>query len=191
MKEYLDWELSQASRKPKKGAPSSPLVLCVALFERALSSTPLCVDPTTWEEYIVFLSNTPTDIPQPVLPGPIPAVLPVIQRATNHCPWSGKLWARYILRAEYENQPFTTMEQIKHAATNTRELDRDGMEGVVEFYIAWSGYLKRRTMMAGATDEDIDVAEMGLPTALEDVQEWGKRRYGMFNIPLDFRRSER
>ena len=70
------------------------------------------------------------------------------------------------------------MEQIKHAATNTRDLDRDGMGSVVEFYIAWSGYLKRLTMADGATDEDVDVAEMGLPTALEDVQQWGKRRHG-------------
>lgn len=174
MLQYLDWELTEQEGRTRKGAPSNPLILCVALFERALSGTSLGTDPSVWEDYIVLLSNTRADFPDIQLPG----VLSVVQRSTNHCPWSGTLWARYILCAESESFPFGTMEQIKHAATNTRELDRDGMAGVVEFYIAWCGYLKRRTMVEGATDEDIDVAEMGLPTALEDVQEWGKRRHG-------------
>jgi squamous cell carcinoma antigen recognized by T-cells 3 len=174
MKEYLEWEVGQAERKGKKGGPASPMILCVALFERALSSTSLGLDSTVWEDYVVWLSATKDDFPQ----AQIPTALSVIQRATSHCPWSGTLWARYILFAEAENLPFATMEQIKHAATNTRDLDRDGMASVVEFYIAWSGYLKRRTQIEGATDEDIDVAEMGLPTALESVQEWGQRRHG-------------
>jgi RNA recognition motif-containing protein len=175
MRNYLDWEVEQAGKRGKKGVVStSPLVLCVALYERALASTPLGLDPTTWEDYIVFLSTTKSDTPQPQFP----LVLSVVQRAVSHCPWSGALWARYILCAEAEQLPFEDMERIKHAATNTRDLDRDGMGGVVEFYIAWSGYLKRRTMVPGATDEDIDIAEMGLPTALESVQEWGQRWHG-------------
>jgi RNA recognition motif-containing protein len=174
MRGYLNWEMTQAGKRNKKGGPTSPLILCVALFERALSSTTLGLDPAVWEDYIVFLSTSIKELQDSQLP----AVLPVIQRATNHCPWSGTLWARYILCAESEDLPFATMEQIKHAATNTRDLDRDGMASVVEFYIAWSGYLKRLTMAEGATDEDVDVAEMGLPTALEDVQQWGKRRHG-------------
>lgn len=174
MTAYLAWESNQALYKPKRGAAASPLILCAALYERALSSTPLGLDSSIWEDYIVFLTNHRDE----AVENQLPAVLPVIQRATNHCPWSGALWARYILSAEAESLPFSTMEQIKHAATNTRELDRDGMGSVIEFYIAWSGYLKRLTMIAGATDDDIDVAEMGLPTALEDVQEWGKRRHG-------------
>jgi RNA recognition motif-containing protein len=174
MRSYLEWELAQASKRNKKGVPTSPLILCVALFERALSSTTLGLDSAVWDDYIVFLSTSRRELQDSQLP----AILPVIQRATNHCPWSGTLWSRYILCAEVENLPFATMEQIKHAATNTRDLDRDGMGSVVEFYIAWSGYLKRLTMIDGATDEDVDVAEMGLPTALEDVQQWGKRRHG-------------
>ncbi|KAF4633599.1 hypothetical protein G7Y89_g4530 [Cudoniella acicularis] len=174
MRNYLEWEIGQAVRKNKKGQPANPIILCVALFERALSSTPLGIDPGTWEEYIAFLSIMKDDHPQVETP----AILSVIQRATSHCPWSGGLWARYILTAEAENLPFTTIEQIKHTATNTRDLDRDGMGGVVEFYVAWSGYLKRRAMAPDATDEDVDVAEMGLPTALESVEEWGQRRHG-------------
>lgn len=171
---YLFWEAGQQFKKPKKDAPQSPLVLCVALYERALSSSFLSLDSEIWEDYIVFLANNKNEGAE----AQIPAVLPVIQRATNHCPWSGTLWARYILSAESEFLPFSTMEQIKHAATNNRDLDRDGMGSVIDFYIAWTGYLKRLTMLTGATDDDHDVAEMGLPTALEDVQEWGKRRHG-------------
>lgn len=178
MKNYIGWELGQAAKKTKRGVPSSPLILCAALFERAFTSTALSLDPVTWEDYILFLSGVSTNVPHTLLPTQLPGVLQVIQRATNHCPWSGKIWARYLLHAESEHQPFGIMEQIKHAATNARALDRDGMDSVIEVYIAWSGYLKRMTMTAGATDEHIDVAEMGLPTAMEDVQQWGQRRYG-------------
>lgn len=176
MKDYLSWELALAGKKGKREITSSPLILSAALFERALSSTILYLDPVTWVDYVDFLSGPPriTDASHPIHLASIPAVLPVIQRAARHCPSSGKLWSRYILRAEYENQPFQVMEQIKHAATSTGQLDRDGMEGVVEFYSAWCGYLKRRTMVAGATDEEFDVAEVGLRSALEDIQQWRK-----------------
>lgn len=177
MKEYLDWEVSQAKKKTKKGVPGSPLILCIALYERALCSTALSIDPATWEDYLVYLTNVSTNTPYTMLPVQLPPVPPVLLRATKHCPWSGKLWARALLRAEFEHQPFEELEKIKNAATSTKELDRDGMDGVVEFYIAWSGYLKRMTAIAGATDEHIDVAEMGLRTALEDVEQWGRRRF--------------
>ncbi|CCU82883.1 RNA-binding protein [Blumeria hordei DH14] len=172
--DYLNWEQGQVLKQSKKGMLSISLLLCVALFERALTSTPLSLDPSVWEDYVVFLLSTKVEVSEISLP----PVLSIIQRGTNHCPWSGALWARYILCAEAECLPFSTMEQIKHAATNARDLDRDGMNDVVEFYIAWCGYLKRRTMVEGATDEDLDVAEMGLPTALEDVLQWGRRRCG-------------
>ncbi|RDL37616.1 uncharacterized protein BP5553_05049 [Venustampulla echinocandica] len=174
MRTYLDWETAQAVRKTKKSQPSSPPILCVALFERALASTPLGLESDTWEDYITFLSFITRELPNI----PLPSVISVVQRATSHCPWSGTLWARYILTAESENLPFATMEQIKHSATNTGVLDRDGMDGVIQFYLAWSGYLKRRTIAPGATDEDIDVADMGLRSALESVEEWGQRRHG-------------
>ena len=170
MRDYLDWEGKQARMKPKKGQGSqSPLILVVALYERALSST-LGSDPSIWQDYIVFLGqNSQTQVPSP---------LSVMPRATQHCPWSGTLWARYILTAETERLPHSDIESIKHAATNTRDLDRDGMAGVVEVYIAWCGYLSRRASLPGAPDEDVDVAEMGLHTALESVQDWGQRLHG-------------
>ena len=171
MKEYLEWELKQ-SKLRRKHQPVAPLDLCVALYERALSSTALlALDVDTWLDYIVFLSKTTREFPQARLP----AVLSVNQRAIGHCPWSGKLWSRYILRAETEKRPHSDIEFIKHAATNNKALDRDGMESVVDVYVAWCGYLKRRTMVQGATEDDMDVAEMGLHTALESVRDWGRK----------------
>jgi hypothetical protein len=48
MKEYLEWELKQ-SKLRKKHQPVTPLDLCVALYERALSSTAILgLDGDTW-----------------------------------------------------------------------------------------------------------------------------------------------
>jgi RNA recognition motif-containing protein len=171
MRDYLDWEAKQVRIKPKKGKEASPLILCVALYERALSSTALGSDPSIWQDYIVFLGQ------HQQAQTPLPTILSVIQRATIHCPWSGTLWARYILTAEAERLPHSDIEAIKHAATNSN-LDRDGMGSVVEVYIAWCGYLTRRASRAGASEEDVDVAEMGLHTALESVRDWGQRLHG-------------
>jgi len=169
MRDYLDWEQKQARMKSKKGKEGSPLILCVALFERVLSSSALGSDPTLWQDYIVFIGqNDQTQLPD---------ILSVLQRATTHCPWSGTLWARYILAAEAERLAHSHIENLKHAATNAN-LDRDGMASVVEVYIAWCGYLSRRASIPGASDEDVDVAEMGLHTALESVRDWGQRLHG-------------
>lgn len=171
MRDYLDWESKQTRIKPKKGKEASPLILCVALYERALSSTALGSDPAIWQDYIIFIKQNQQG------QTPLPTVLSVIQRATVHCPWSGTIWARYILTAEADRSPHSDIEAIKHAATNSN-LDRDGMGSVVEVYIAWCGYLTRRASIAGASDEDVDVAEMGLHTALESVRDWGQRLHG-------------
>jgi RNA recognition motif-containing protein len=105
-------------------------------------------------------------------------MLDTLRRAVLHVPWSGTAWARYILSAEEAGLSFPDMESIKHAATNSSQLDRDGMGAVLEMYSAWCGYLKRTAMNPTATEEAVDLAEIGLPAALEDVQHWGKRRYG-------------
>ena len=181
MREYLKWEMQQVYKKPKKGAPRSPPILVVALFERALASTSLSADASIWENYIVFLeSSIAAD-----LQIDRQSIMSAAQRATAHCPWSGMLWARYMLTAENESLPFSAVEQIKHSATSTGFLDRDGLEAVMEVYIAWCGFLKRRTMVEGADDEDIDLADVGLPSAIESVQEWGKRLYGARNYKGD------
>ena len=181
MREYLEWESLQPIKKTKKGTPSSPPILVVALYERALSSTALGLDPSIWEDYIVFLSTSYAVNPQANLG----SVLSVSQRSAAHCPWCGALWARYILNAETEKLDFSAIEQIKHAATSAGVLDRDGMTGVIEVYIAWCGYLRRRTLAKGAEDEAFDMADVGFPAALESVQDWGERLYGKKNYPGD------
>ncbi|RKF75925.1 putative RNA-binding protein [Golovinomyces cichoracearum] len=173
--DYLNWEQSQALKITKRGSNLSSINLCVSLFERALTSAYLAKDPILWEDYIIVLLEIKNPSNSSIQ---LPSILSICHRATKNCPWSGALWARYILCAEMEPLPFSSIEQIKHAATNTGDLDRDGINDVVLFYVAWCGYLKRRTLVEGATDEDFDLVEMGLPTALEDVRLWGKRRYG-------------
>ena len=171
MREYLDKEVKLAKWK-KKHSPAPPLDLCVALYERALSSTAvLGLESDVWMDYIVFLSRKRKEIANAQLP----SVLFVIQRSVTHCPWSGELWSRYILRAEAERLPHSDIELIKHAATDNKVLDRDGMEAVVDVYVAWCGYLKRRTLVPGATDDDMDVAEVGLRSALESIRDWGRK----------------
>ena len=171
MREYLKWEVKQAKLR-KQHMPTSPLELCVVLYERALSSEAMFGrDSDVWLDYVVLLSRIRREFRQP----PVPTVLSVIQRAVGHCPWSGELWSRYILRAETEMLPHSDVERIKHAATDNKFLDRDGMESVVDVYVAWCGYLRRRTLINGATEDDMDVAEMGLHTALESVQDWGRK----------------
>ncbi|KAI9647808.1 Splicing factor [Ciborinia camelliae] len=172
MKEYLEWESLQPLKKPKKGLPHSPQILTVALYERALASTILGRDPGTWEDYIAFVQQSYAVNPDAQLGNPIY----IAQRATAHCPWSGSLWARYILLAETQNLDFSTIEDIKHAATSTGVLDREGkMDEVIEVYIAWCGYLRRRTIHKSPEDEAFDMADVGLSGSLETVLDWGRR----------------
>ncbi|KAH8589430.1 hypothetical protein B0O99DRAFT_523118 [Bisporella sp. PMI_857] len=169
MYDYMDWENKQARIKPKKGQEASPVILCIALYERALCSAAFSFDAAIWIDYIVFIGQNPHLHRS--------ATLSVLPRATAHCPSSGVLWARWILTAEAEGTPHDQIESIKHAATNA-DLDRDGMESVVEVYIAWCGYLLRRASHPGAPEEDDDLAHMGLASALESVQEWGRKLHG-------------
>lgn len=207
LREYLDWEVIQSKKNTRK--PETSVRLCLGLWDRALTGV-LAFDDATWTDYVVYLSTWYTQIaaeqePQQQGGGArqkgkqlaatpqvasrvsplLPSLLDVLRRAVAHCPWSGTLWARYILAAEEAGLPFADIEQIKHSATSNGQLDRDGMTGVLEMYAAWCGYLKRSAMAdasasrAGAAsdnyDESVDLADVGLPAALEDVQLWGER----------------
>jgi squamous cell carcinoma antigen recognized by T-cells 3 len=178
MIEYLDWEAIQSNKK--NGSPA----LLFALYERALIMFP--TNSTIWEDYVGALSrptnkagNKPAKTP-PILSdlSTTPDVLTILQRATKNCPWSGSLWSRYILRAEVEGLSFSEVEQIKHAATGSGQLDRNGMTDVLAVYSAWCGFLRRRAVSETASDEDVDIADVGLSSALESFQEWGERLYG-------------
>ncbi len=178
MTEYLGWEAIQSYKKNGSWA------LLFALYERALLLLP--TSSTIWEDYVISVSkhmNNAGSRPSktaPILsdPSSTPDILTILQRATKHCPWSGSLWSWYILRAEVEGLSFSEVEQIKHAATGFGQLDRNGMTDVLAVYSAWCGFLRRRAVSENASDEDIDIADVGLSSAIESFQEWGERLYG-------------
>ncbi|KAF7549003.1 hypothetical protein G7Z17_g6684 [Cylindrodendrum hubeiense] len=167
--EYLDWEMLQSRRSNDN--PKIGIDLCRGLYARALTGV-LATDETTWYGYIVFLSSSNSDLQAPG------NLLDVLRRAVQRCPWSGRLWNRYILCAEETKLPFAEIESIKHTATNEGQILRDGMEGMIGMYEAWCGFLKRTAMDATATDESVDLADVGLSAALEDVTIIGRRLYG-------------
>ncbi|KAJ4304757.1 Splicing factor [Kalmusia sp. IMI 367209] len=156
---YLKWE------KKTMGVYSFPLVN--ALFERATLRFP--VDSTLWEDHIEFLiwqQDRSVDL------------LDVLERATRHCPWSGALWSHRILTLEAEQRDFNEIEGIKHTATGTGLLEHADLEELVKVQIAWCGYLRRRAFDINASEDDADVAEVGIRSALELVREVGMNKYG-------------
>ncbi|KAK0744739.1 hypothetical protein B0T21DRAFT_358278 [Apiosordaria backusii] len=177
MLEYIDWEIKQ--HKGKRDALDN-FKICLGLFSRALTGV-LASDDTTWLNFITLVSTSQSDLKAGrarIPPSLVPNMLDVLRRAVHHIPWSGPVWARYILAAEEAALTFSDVERIKHAATNSPQLDRDGMAGVLDMYSAWCGYLKRTAMNPKASEEAVDVAEVGLSSALEDVKHWGQRKYG-------------
>ncbi|KAI6768234.1 hypothetical protein HG530_006243 [Fusarium avenaceum] len=168
-KTYLEWEMLQSRRS--NDSPEIGIDLCCGLYARALTGA-LATDQDTWHDYVVFLSSSNTDLQAPS------SLLDVLQRSVQHCPWSGPLWNRCIMCAEEARLPFGEVESIKHAATCEDQLVKDGMEGMIEMYVAWCGFLRRNAMDATASDEAVDVADVGLGAALEDVSVVGKRLYG-------------
>jgi RNA recognition motif-containing protein len=166
---YLEWEMLQSKRSNDN--PEIGIDLCRGLYARALTGA-LATDQNTWYEYVVFLSSSNTKLQEPS------SLLDVLRRAVQHCPWSGLLWNRCIMCAEEARLPFGEVESIKHAATSEDQLLKDGMEGMIEMYVAWCGFLKRNAMDATASDEAVDVADVGLGAALEDVSVVGQRLYG-------------
>ncbi|OAA61936.1 pre-mRNA splicing factor [Niveomyces insectorum RCEF 264] len=189
MARYLDWEVANAlSAGPSDKAVAVRVAL--GLFGRALTGIFQTSD-AVWTDVVVFVahlrseigdsaassSSTNTNPRDDELARILPNSLDILQRAVQHCPWSGILWARYILCGEQAGLSFSDMERIKHAATNS-PLDRDGMTAVVDMYAAWCGYLRRSAMDPNASDEAIDLADSGLVAALEAIQVWGERRFG-------------
>ena len=163
---YLDWEKAQ---NRKKNVFSFELI--VALCQRATVRFP--TDTNFWESYVMFLNDEiATHGRQGVL------VLPVLERATGHCPWSGTLWSQQILAAEKDSCPFPYIHHIKHKATSTGLLDAGDMTEVLKVHTAWCGYLRRRAFTQDSTDEDMDVAEVGIRSAIEDMETVGRAKYG-------------
>lgn len=163
---YIEWERSEEdktkkNRKPK-GKRDNPNRLAntsdmsTHLYHRAELRFPSVL--AIWEEHIEYL-----------LPKSNARLLEVLARATKHCPWSGSLWKQYLLTSELAEDIFDETESIKHKATSTGLLDAAGIEEALLVYDAWCGYLLRRSRRPGSTEEDSDVAEMGIRSSIEAV----------------------
>lgn len=160
MTRYLKWE------KKTMGVYSFHLVN--ALYERATLRFP--VDPAIWEDHVEFLiwqNNQSVDL------------LNVLERATRHCPWSGSLWSHRLLTLELENKAFEDLERVKHTATGSGLLEHTALDELISVQLAWCGYLRRRAFDdPRATEDDVDVAEVGIRSALEFVKEVGMKKHG-------------
>ena len=163
--EYLEWELSQ-SRKRKNFS----FELINSLYQRATIRFPS--DTNLWEDYLSFLVE---EVNSHQRQGTSP--MQALERATRHCPWSGTLWAQYLQAAEQEDLPFTSIGHIKHKATSTGLLDAGGMEEMLKVHTAWCGFLRRRAFQPDSTDEELDVAEVGIRSAIEDMETLGRQKY--------------
>ncbi|KAF2275353.1 uncharacterized protein EI97DRAFT_400210 [Westerdykella ornata] len=160
MTRYLKWE------KKTIGVSSFPLVN--ALFERATVRFP--VDPSLWEDHVEFLiwqNNRSVSL------------LDVLERATRHCPWSGSLWSHRILSLEADGRSHEEIEHVKHSATRTGMLEHNDIEELMKVQIAWCGYLRRKAFDdPKSTEDDADIAEIGIRSALELAHEIGTKKYG-------------
>ncbi|KAE8144311.1 pre-mRNA splicing factor [Aspergillus avenaceus] len=163
--EYIDWEISQNHRKRH-----SNFELVNAVYQRAVLRFP--TDANMWENFVMFL------IDESMHGNVNTTTISTLDRATRHCPCSGSLWSQYLLSSEREGQSFSMIADIKHKATSTGLLDAGGMEEVLKVHTAWCSYLRRRAFMSDSTDEDLDVAEVGIRSAIESVQELGEKKYG-------------
>jgi RNA recognition motif-containing protein len=162
--EYIDWELSRNRRRDFN------FELANAIYQRAVLHFP--TDVSLWEDYVMFL------IGESMHGHASTTTIATLDRGTRHCPWSGNLWSQYLLSSEREGQSFSKISNIKHKATSTGLLDAGGMEEVLKVHVTWCSYLRRRAFLSEATDEDLDVAEVGIRSAIESVQELGEKKYG-------------
>ena len=164
--DYIDWELSQSRKKH-----IFKFELANAVYQRATLRFPS--NSELWEGYAMFLVEEITAHRRRDI-----SALSILKKATRHCPWSGTLWSQSLLSAETENRPFPDIGDIKHQATSTGLLDAGGMEEVLKVSTAWCGFLRRRAFHPDSTDEDMDVAEVGIRSAIEDMDNMGRTKYG-------------
>ncbi|KAJ5792678.1 uncharacterized protein N7503_008656 [Penicillium pulvis] len=165
--DYIEWELTR-SRHPRRR--EFHFELANAIYQRAVLRFP--TDVALWEGHVMFL------LEESMQNHVSTTTISTLDRATRHCPWSGNLWSQYLLSSEREGLSFAIISDIKHRATATGLLDAGGMEEVLKVHTTWCAYLRRRAFLSDSTDEDLDVAEVGIRSAIESVQELGEKKYG-------------
>jgi hypothetical protein len=160
--EYLDWEVGRKKR-------GTNFDITTALYQRAVLRFP--TDANLWEDYMTFLIDNS-------IHGRITwSIVPALERATRHCPWSGSLWSQRLLSAETIGHSFHEISAIKHKATSSGLLDAAGIDEVLKVHTTWCSYLRRHAFQADATDENLDVAEVGIRSAIESIQELGDKEH--------------
>ncbi|KAH9841162.1 Occluded RNA-recognition motif [Teratosphaeria destructans] len=159
--DYLQWDRKHRDR----GAFAHELSR--SLYDRALLRFPTYTE--WWIDYIdLVISHSSAAAP----------LLPLIERATRHCPWSGDLWGKRILRSAVENKPYFEVEHTKHRATNSGLLDIGGLEELLKVLQQWCNYLRRHAFAITSSEDNQDTAEVGIVQALEDIQRAGETVYG-------------
>jgi hypothetical protein len=151
--EYLAWETLQPKKKLSERMASALYERCLLRFGEVAK---------VWEDYVFFLLEKGQNS--------MPKVISVLQRATRHCPWSGTLWAQQIVALEKGFKSFEEVSEVKHKATKTELLDLGGQEELLKVNIAWCGFLKRRAFGHDSTEEDVDMAEMGISEAITESE---------------------
>ena len=164
-RDYLDWEEQQHHQKT---AHHWTKYLYSALCERATLRFPK--EPEFWLDFIIYLMESDKDM----------NILPeVAERATKYCPGSGELWSQRLCVMEACNRPYKEIETIKHNATSTGQLeDNSNMVELIKVESAWCGYLRRVAFSAQAITDSVDVAEMAIRSAIENVARVGRDKYG-------------
>ncbi|KAJ5924458.1 hypothetical protein N7466_008645 [Penicillium verhagenii] len=163
--EYIEWESTRNRRQRE-----FHFDLANAIYQRAVLRFP--TDVALWEGHVMFL------LEESMHNHASTTTISTLDRGTRHCPWSGNLWSQYLLSSEREGLSFAIISDIKHRATATGLLDAGGLEEVLKVHTTWCAYLRRRAFLSDSTDEDLDVAEVGIRSAIESVQELGEKKYG-------------
>jgi squamous cell carcinoma antigen recognized by T-cells 3 len=182
--DYIAWEKNEQvrisslgkkarQREPIQDAGASARMIN-ALYQRIELRLPSVL--SIWEEHADYLAERQS-----------PGLLDLLRRATRHCPWSGMLWKRLLLASELARQSFQETEAIQQNATRTGMLDAAGTEELLKVHEAWCGYLVRRTRNQDASEEDDDVAEMGIRTSIETVQGLASKLDGQAVVDPEFR----
>jgi hypothetical protein len=155
--EYIETEVAQNRRKYPHNFD-----MAIGLYQRAVLR--FSTVASLWEDFVMFFVDESVHGHTNI------SSIPVLERATRHCPWSGALWSQLLLSAEREGFSSTDIHSLKHKATRTGLLDAAGVDEVLKVHSTWCSYLRRRAFQPDSTDEDLDVAEVGMRSAIESVQ---------------------
>ena len=157
--DYLAWEVGNS------GVFSFPYIN--SLYERAV--TRFWNNSTLWTAYVEYLISNASDMT---------SLLSTLERATRHCPWSGDLWSHRLWTMEKVGKTYQEVETLKHQATATGLLELGGWEELIKFHTTYCGYLSRKAFEQGATEEQLDIAHIGIVSAIEYINSFGKKSVG-------------